>query len=234
MRVARALGYDIRLQWRHGFYYAYALICSVYILLLHLLPPEWKKPVAVALTFSDPSTLGFVFIGGLVLLEKGQGILDNLFVSPLRAEEYILSKTLALALLSLLSASVIHLAGFGVEGLRPLFVCGVVLTSFFFTVVGLGFAVRCRTLNGFFLMSSVGTIGFMVPLIEYTGLFQAGWLALLPTKASILLIGSTFYPLTAAQTVQALLTLLVWCILGFLWTRRSVRRHIIEKVGGGA
>jgi len=234
MRLIHAVGYDIRLQWRHGFYYAYTLICALYIVLLHVIPSEYQELSAVIITFSDPSMLGFIFIGGLVLLEKGQGILDPLFVTPFRLGEYIVSKTVSLSVLSLISSLTIHIALFGMGRLGPLYVLGVWLSSCFFTMLGLSFAVRCRTLNQFFLQSSIGSLIFMVPLLSWTGLYSGEWMSFLPTNASLRLIGSTFYSLSAWEATAAIVNLVLWCCVGFLWTLRSVRLFIRDRIGGAS
>lgn len=154
------------------FYYAYLLISTVYIAVLQFLPVEYREAANIALTFSDPSVLGFFFIGGLVLLEKGQNIHDSLFVTPLSESEYILSKTASLSVLSLGSSIFIHSSVFGFGTNSVMFACGVLFTSFFFTMIGLGLAVRCETLNGFFFLSSLSTFVFVLPLFETAGIWS--------------------------------------------------------------
>jgi len=173
LRILSAISHDIKLQFKHGFYYAYLLISAVYIAVLQFLPADYREAANIALTFSDPSFLGFFFIGGLVLLEKGQNIHDSLFVTPLSASEYILSKTASLSVLSLGSSIFIHSSVFGYGTNSGLFACGVLCTSFFFTMIGLGLAVRCETLNGFFFLSSLSTFVFVLPLFETAGIWSS-------------------------------------------------------------
>ena len=42
----------------------------------------------------------FVFLAGLLLIEKGQGTLEGLIVTPLRSSEYLLAKILSLTVLA--------------------------------------------------------------------------------------------------------------------------------------
>ncbi|TXK85115.1 ABC transporter permease [Paenibacillus sp. N3.4] len=232
MRFAAAFAFDIKLQFRHGFYYAYALISAAYALLLHLLPEAYRESVDVVLTFSDPSMLGFFFIGGLVLLEKGQDIHDSLFVTPYKPSEYIFSKTLSLTFLSLLTSYAVHVSTFGFNTNPLLFLASVALTSMFFTLIGLGVAVRCKTINGFFFASSVYTIVFVLPVFETVGLWRSPLFTILPAKASLLLLGSAFQPIKVEEIIYSLCLLLAWCGLAYIWTRHSFRTFIILKIGG--
>lgn len=70
---------DIRFQWRHGFYAVYAIVSAVYAGILHGLPAGIREKAAQAIIYSDPVILGFLFAGGMVLLEKRQGVLEPLF-----------------------------------------------------------------------------------------------------------------------------------------------------------
>ncbi|MFD0714796.1 ABC transporter permease [Paenibacillus sp. GCM10027626] len=237
MRFVSALGYDMKLQARHGFYYAYLIISILYIILLQALPGEYRQLTGIILTFSDPSALGFFFIGGLVLLEKGQGIHDSLFVTPYTTSEYIWSKTLSLMLLSLLTSTVIHLSAFGLSAGSSLlpFWAGVGLTSIFFTLIGLGVAAGCQTLNGFFLQSMLVTAVFYLPLLEIVGVYDRLHLlyAVLPTHATLLLLKSPFEPVSNLTLLYAMLQLGAWIALAYLWTRRMFTRAVILKIGKG-
>lgn len=233
MRLRSAVMHDMKLQIRHGFYYAYVLIAAAYIVLLRSLPLDMRETAGTVITFSDPSVLGFFFIGGLVLLEKGQNIYDNLFVTPYKPEEYILSKTLSLTLLSVVTSFIIHLSVFGLERNLFLFLLGAAMTSVFFTLLGLGLAVRCQTLNGFFFMSTVYTFVFVIPLVEVIGVWTTPLFYFIPAKASLMLIGSPFSTLETGQIVYAIVTLSAWIGIAWSWTRISFHKHITHHMGGG-
>lgn len=233
MRLMSAFLYDIKLQIRHGFYYAYLFVTITYIVILRLLPVHLREIVNVVLTFSDPSVIGFFFIGGLVLLEKGQNIFDNLFVTPYRPGEYIWSKTLSLSCLSVITSLVIHISAFGKISNAFLFTSGVLLTSIFFTLVGLGVAVRCRTLNSFFLQSSVYSFVFVIPLAETVGLWNSPLFGLLPSKGSLLLISSAFKPIGVIEGIYAYLILIVWICLAYIWASSCFRKFITLNINGG-
>ncbi|GIP34693.1 ABC transporter permease [Paenibacillus sp. J2TS4] len=233
-RTLAAWGHDVKFQIRQGFYLAYLLITVMYSLLLSLVPAGAKSELSVIVIFTDPSALGFFFIGGIVLLEKGQNIYDNLFVTPLQVREYMTAKTLSLAMLSTLSGTAVHVSSFGIEEISGLFLAGIFLTSAFFTLIGLGLAVRYETLNGFFLVSPMYSILFYVPVLGYMKLFDSPLYYLLPTQGTLLLIASPFHPLAAWEMVYGLLVLLIWIGLAYVWAKRSFTNYIVLKIGGGA
>ncbi|CDO04896.1 hypothetical protein BN988_03473 [Oceanobacillus picturae] len=108
MRFPAAFLYDIKIQFRHGLYAVYTLVSLFYIIALHQIPEQYREIAGIFITFSDPGVLGFFFIGGLVLLERNQNILDNLFITPYKVEEYIFSKALSLTVLSILTSYIIQ------------------------------------------------------------------------------------------------------------------------------
>ncbi|WP_338749252.1 ABC transporter permease [Bacillus sp. FJAT-52991] len=231
MRLASAVFYDMKLQFRHGLYVVYFLISHVYLLLLFQLPTSYRETANVLLTFSDPSMLGFFFIGGLVLLEKGQHIHDPLFVTPYKPEEYILSKTMSLMLLSVASSLYIHVMTFGFTSSLFLFTLGVMLTSIIFTLLGLAVAVRCETVNQFFLQSVVYTAVFCLPLLSYVGILDSSWMVWLPTHASLLLLQSAFDPISHQEILYCVSLLSIWVAFSFWFARRSFYQSIIFKIG---
>ncbi len=233
MRLAASIRSDMRLQLRHGFYTAYAFVCTAYIVLLQVIPADARELASRMLTFSDPSALGFYFIGGLVLLERGQGVYDSLFVTPFRPFEYIASKTLSLSLLAVLSACVIHAATFGLTAKLWGIVTSTGLTAMFFTTLGLGVAVKSRSVNGFFLQSAFYSLPFLLPLIPYFGLLESPLWRLLPTWGSLTLLDAAFLPVASSDCLFSCLVLIFWIGIACLWTRREFDRHIMHRIGEG-
>ncbi|MCI3921026.1 ABC transporter permease [Paenibacillus sp. TRM 82003] len=220
-RLRSAMAFDMKLQVRHGFYATYALISSLYIIVLRILPAQWRETAHVVLTFSDPAALGFFFIGGLLLLEKQQHIFDPLFVTPYASAEYVVSKTATLSLLSLASIVLIRIGVFGLQGRWTLFLFGAAATAAFFTLLGLGIASRCRTMNGYFATSTLYTFVFAAPLLRPLGVADWGWFAALPTHATLLTLESAFRPVGGGETLYSLLYLTVWTAGAAWWAHRT-------------
>ncbi|MDX1414924.1 MAG: hypothetical protein R3293_12085, partial [Candidatus Promineifilaceae bacterium] len=98
-RLASSMKWDARLQWRNGFYYAALIVIIVWTLLLSQIPNTLASIGSSSLAWLLPAAvLGnlligtFYFMGGLLLLEKGEGTLEAQIVTPLRSSEYLISK----------------------------------------------------------------------------------------------------------------------------------------------
>jgi fluoroquinolone transport system permease protein len=148
-RLTSALLGDIRYQWRYGFYFIYAFMSVLYIVILRLLPESWRETALVVTLLSDPALLGFFFIGGILQLERGEGLLDALFLSPLRPHEYALSKALSLGLVAAAAGFLVAL-GSGLPGVRfALLIPVMLIGSMCFTFISISVSVNLRSTNAF-------------------------------------------------------------------------------------
>lgn len=219
-RLGSAIRFDMLLQARHGFYAAYALISTLYIFALRALPANWRETAHTALAFSDPAALGFFFIGGLLLLEKQQRIFDPMFVTPYAPAEYVISKTVSLSMLSLGSIVAIRVGVFGLQGQWALYLFGSAATAAFFTLLGLGIAARCRSVNGYFAASALYSAVFAAPLLRSLDIVDWAWLAALPTHATLLALESAYRPVSAGTSVYIVGWLAAWTAGAAWWAHR--------------
>lgn len=233
MRAAAAIAFDIKFQWRHGFYFVYVVVCAFYWALLHFIPDRYLEKATVLLTFSDPSALGLILAGGIVLLEIDQGIHDPLFITPIRIREYLVAKAASLSLLSLSAAWVIHLISIGVPESPVVFSTGIVLTSSFMTFLSIGVAARYRTINSFILMSQAYALPFVLPLLDFLEVWESKLFLLLPTEGTLVLLQSASTTLAFVDILYALCVLLIWNCIVYIWARRSYERHILSRIGEG-
>ncbi|HBV97118.1 MAG: hypothetical protein JL50_21380 [Peptococcaceae bacterium BICA1-7] len=233
MRILSALRFDISFQFRHGFYYAYIIVSLIYIAGLRSLPAGTGEYLSAPVLYSDPAVLGFFFIGGIVLLEKGQNILESLFVTPFRVHEYILSKAASLTIISVVSSFAIIIFSFG-AAFNPLpLLLGIVTGSLFFTLLGLGVAVRSKTINGFLLISPLYTIAFFLPFLDYFNIFKTSLFIFIPGNASLMLIRASFTEIDALGTVSQAAQMAFWILPAYLWAHKSFYNYIVLKTGGG-
>ena len=151
MRLTNAIKADIKFQINHGFYIIYTILTLIYIIVIRQLPDEYKMLIVPLIVFSDPSLLGFFFIGGIVMLEKEQGVLDYLIVTPLRTKEYLLAKVLSLTTLATIAGFCITITSSSKSVNYFLLLIGILLTSIFFTLYGFIVAANCNTINQYFI-----------------------------------------------------------------------------------
>ena len=225
MRWVRSTVQDVKFQMRHGFYLAYLFVCALYVLLLRNLPADVQELATTLILFSDPCALGSFFIGGIVLLERGQNILDSLFVTPLRVREYLVGKVLSLGMLSALASMVIEVF---VQGVRPelvMVLAGVLLSSFFFTLLGASLAVRVKSVNAFLCLSPFLIVLFYLPVLETAGVLEAPWFSLLPSTAALHLIQGT-------PVLWEVGVLIGWIAVAYRVAYGSFQRYVILRIGG--
>lgn len=233
MRFLSVFVFDIKFQWRHGFYIVYAMVCACYWILLNFVSEEYLEKAVILLTFSDPSALGLILAGGILLLERDQGIHDPLFVTPIRTRDYLLAKVASLSVLSLIAAWVIHTTSSGIPQSPLLFSAGVVLTSSLMTLLSIGVVVRYRTINGFILMSQVFAFPLVLPLLGFFELWNSRLFYVLPTEGTLVLLGSAFSALSVTEILYALFILLIWNYAIYIWADYSYKKYVLGKIGEG-
>jgi len=232
MRTLSAVHYDIKFQIRHGFYYAYALVSLLYIVFIRVMPADAREYLSIIVLLTDPTVLGFFFIGGIVLLEKDQNIFASLFITPLSLKEYVAAKLASLTMLSLLSSSVI--ATFAAPGsFNPLLLAvSVVSSSVFFTLAGLALAARVKKINGYIIASPFFLTPFILPLLEFMKLFSSPLFSLLPGYSSVKLLSGAYYGITPVEALYSITLIIIWDVLAYVWACSWFRKYIVAGIGG--
>jgi len=231
MRWAMTLIQDIRFQWRHGFYAVYAIISLLYVSLLHIVPETHAEALMITILYSDPSFLGFFFIGGIVLLEKTQRILEPLWVTPLRLAEYVGAKLVSLAFLSSLSGTSIALGVHGFSGKTFLMLIGMSMGSLCFTSWGMMLVARVQSINAFLVGSQAFFLPITLPLLPFWGLAGGWWTEIWPGSAVLSLLKWALAD-TAPFPLHEFLLLLVWCTVSFCGALCSMRSAFDKEMGG--
>ena len=233
MRFTSALKYDLKFQIRHGFYSAYAFVVTFYLIALLNIPLGIREWVTTMVIFSDTSVLGFFFVGSIILLERGQGTLNTLFVTPIRLHEFLLSKSLSLTALAVLVSAGIVVISTPFAPLNPYFFFGVICSSLFYTLIGLGVAAKSATLNGYIFRGVAYTILFFLPLVHYFHLFESPIFWLLPTLPVLNLIDSLYLYHTTGKLLMSAGILLLWTVAAYFVAYRWFYNYVILGSGGG-
>lgn len=165
MRFINTLMNDIRYQIKYGFYFLYAFFSGVYITVLILTPQEYKNMVGALIILTDPAMLGIFFIGGIWLLEKGEGLHRFWSISPLRTIEYLMAKSVSLAFLSAISAGLIVLIGLGPgSGVNlVLLTVSTLIGAVVFNIIGLIAASYARSVNHYVIIAAIPSFLLSIP-----------------------------------------------------------------------
>jgi len=228
-RLAASLYWQVIYQHRNGFYVASVVTVAMLVGLLSALPANIDlatKQVAVAVfTIFAVQITTFFFVGGILLLERGEGVLSAFAVSPLPPGEYLFARVVTLSALATVETLVIGAAITGASLDVALFVAGAFGLSIIFSCFGFAFFARYTGLNEALLPSVLATIVLSLPAIALAS--PAPFVAwnLHPTHGAMQLVAVAF---GMNQTFGAIETLsLAGWIVGVAALARAAARRLL-------
>ena len=223
--------WDIKLQFRYGFYYVGAFVVVAIITLASQLPSSFNVEnlgqLVAFMLLNNLLITTFYFIAGLVLLEKGQHTLESLVVTPLRRGEYLGSKLLTLTGLACLESSLILIAIYGFALNWAWFLLGLSTMSVVYILIGFALIARYNSINAYLFPSILLTLILNLPALDYLGFFSTPFFYLFPTQPALILLKAAFEPLAGWNILYALLASLVWIALGYWFSLRAFQRFIV-------
>jgi fluoroquinolone transport system permease protein len=230
-RLLSSLVWDMRLQFRNGFYYMSAFVVAIWGLLFWQIPGIDGAWLAPGLLLGNLIINTFYYIGGLVLLEKDQGSLEVQVVTPLRTWEYLGAKVGSLIVLSLLEnvALVLLIAGPDLA-LLPL-VLGISSASAIYALLGFIAVARYASVNEYLFPSMLFSAPLALPLLDYFGLVHSRLFYLHPLQAPLLMLQAAFQPITAWQWAYAVIYPALWIVFLYFLARKVFFRWIIAREG---
>lgn len=178
MRSGNLFLWDICFQVKYGFYFLYAVLTGIYVLVLLAAPESWREKTAALLIFSDPASMGLFFMGAIVLLEKSQRTPWALAVSPVHPTEYVIAKAGSLSVISLTVAAVLAITAGGNH--LPGVLLGTAVSGGIFTLTGIILAAKTESLNQFILWTVPVEIVCFVPAVLHLLKITPAWLQYYP------------------------------------------------------
>ncbi len=181
------LVHEMRLQLRNGIYYANGFVLVFYISILVFAAdyiPSWALALFI---YTDPSVLGFFFLGAQMMLEKAEGTRIALATTPMSASTYFWTKTITLTGIALVVVTIIALVA-KADINWPLYLASVIFTSITFISIGFPIAVRFKTVTGYL----VGSAGILTPITlpMFFAVYDpiGFWAMFIPTTAQFRLV----------------------------------------------
>ncbi len=229
----RILLCEVKLQLRGGLYAAYGAVTLFFLLVLAVLPAGLREEGLGVIILMDPSFMGFYFAGGLILLEREQGVLPVFQTRGRGFGAYWRAKAAAVLLLAFTVVTALTGMAAALGLIQPeagdlvLAAAGLLLTVPLFLSLGLTLAGFFPEIINYFLFSSLILTPFLFPLAELFG-FSVGWWGILsPVWGGVVLTASGF-GLGAAREGAVLAgaagSLLVWNGGAFWAAGRSFQR----------
>ncbi len=174
----------------------------------------------------------YYFIGALILLEKGEGTLAGLVVTPLRDTEYLTAKIMSLTFLAMLESILIVVLIYGFN-FKPLpLLAGMLLLGGFYTMIGFVTIARYDSINEYLLPSGVVVMLLMLPLIDYFALWESAIFYLHPVQPALVLMRAAFVSVEPWEIAYGVFGSLLWLGLSFAWAHRIFHRFVVRAAGG--
>ncbi len=227
-KLMHALRWDLYLLLKYNIVTVAAFVTSLYLLVFYFLPSESIEPLLVLLILSDPTMLGFMFIGALVLFEKDANTLQALVVTPLLPAHYIVAKAAALTLLALVCSLVMAIAGYGWHFNVVCLMVGVIYGSLLFVLIGIAGVARCRTFNQYIIIMPFTLIPLTLPFYNLFVEKELLWLYVFPTQGVIILTKAAFGNVAGWKLLYGSIYPLPALVLAYRFAHSSFVTHVIR------
>lgn len=222
-----ALRWDVVLQARNGFYWASAFVILVIGGLLLAVPEAARANGAVwvpAILAVNLQITTFFFMAGLMLLERDEGTLNALAVSPLTPGGYLATRTVTLTALAAVETIVLVLIAFDAGRSWLLVLSGTSALGVIYTGIGAAVATRYASINALLLPASLVVTLLLAPLLAHVGFAPRSLFVLHPIEPALTLMRAGYVPANAGELAFGAVGSLAWSAIIFLWARRRVSR----------
>ncbi len=220
---------DLKLLVKYNLLAVALLLACVYIALFKIFELGDYHPLISAIVFSDPAMLGFIFIGVMVLYEKGEHTLQALSVCPVNFENYIWSKAIALTILALPVCFGIVFSSYGFYFNYFAFILAVLFSSILFALLGFIGVTKVQTFNQYIIIIPLFFAPAIVPLLDLFNLWFHPVFYLIPTHASILLLKASFKPISLFDWVYSISYLIIWLVGARYFAIKSYKKNLLTN-----
>jgi fluoroquinolone transport system permease protein len=231
------LKWEFTLLSRYKIIHISILSVVLYFLVTQAVSSLNKGQMHSTLLFFDPALIGIMFLGALVLFEKSENVLQALVITPMKTDDYLLSKIVSLTILSLISAAIFIGLLYAFEGTEPhIFYLfgGIILTSVMLILLGFIIVSRVNSINGYLLVMMIAFIGLTFPpVLNLFGLYESSIFYLWPTQASFILFDGVFNAasLELWEIAYGVGYQLIWIGLFYYLAKKSFYKYIVLKGG---
>jgi len=228
-RLSATLRLDVLLQARYRVYVIVlgAALGSGLALRAVVSPADLHFFMPVLVLYGVSLTTVFL-VGMLVLLERRDGTLNVVMVSPLRPGEYLASKLVTLTALALAESAIFAGVAYGLGFSFGWLVLGVVMRAGMGVGIGVAVGVRYNSVTRFLLPGILASVAFDIPNFWYLGIWPTPLFYLWPSMPPLMLAKTAFFPTDPLQLAYAFTygTLMVGAAL--FWASRSIDRFVVR------
>jgi fluoroquinolone transport system permease protein len=235
--LASLIRWDTTLQARNGFYWATLFIVVSIGALLAALPVSARTDPALwvpALIVVNLQVTTLFFMAALMLLERDEGVLAALAVSPLSPSAYLLTRAFTLTGLAALETIALIWVCFGVHGSWTRILAGTAMLGVTYTSLGAVVGARYRSMNALLIPTSVFVSLLLLPLIAHLHLGPRGPFLIHPLEPSLTLLRSGYDAATPLDLLYGVVGSVFWAMAAFAMGIRAVARLMRDTAAGAA
>ncbi len=230
--MARVWGlvlWEVRIQARYYIYLGVAVVVALLSGMIAIIPLELPTSQVAFLLFTESGVLAFFFVGILVLMEKTEGTLNALGVTPTPAWLFVLARSVSLTVLSLIGGYVMVAVDFGDRADIGVVLLALALTSAMAVLWSFVVVAGVPSVNAYLARAILLMVVLMLPILGLLGFVDPWFMAILPSHASLLLLNGAVEPasLGRLEWVYAVSYLSLWIAIGWFWALRAFDRKIV-------
>jgi len=235
--IKNMMRWEFTLLKRYYIIHISILSVILYFLSTQAIPDMNNEKFHTMLLFFDPATVGLMFIGALVLFEKSENILQALVVTPMKVDDYLLSKIISLTILSIISAAIFMtlLSVFGDVEFNLIYLAlGIVFASMLMILIGFIIVSRIKSINEYLFGIAIGFLGLTFPpMLNISGLYENVIFYIWPTHASLTLFKGVFFSsgLETWEIAYGIGYQVFWIVLLYFLARKAFHKYIVLKGG---
>lgn len=234
--LVTALRWDVVVQARNGFYWATIFVVLVVGGLLLAVPADARADTGVwvpALVAINLVITTFFFAAGLLLLERDQGTVVALAVSPLTPAAYLAARVMSLTALATIETIALVVIAFDNVPSWPLLLAGISAVGVVYTGIGTALASRYTSINELLVPASSIVGLLLLPLLPHFGLVSHVLFLVHPIEPALTLVRAAYRETDGASMAFGVLGSAAWAALGFLWGQRRVSRLMRNTLATG-
>lgn len=227
-KMLRFIGWQVKLLAKYQLLTVALAISAIYLAVLFFFNALHTDLITSLFVFMDPTGLGFIFIGVIILFEKGDNTLDVQVITPMKTRDYIWSKAIALLLPVVICSSGIVLATKGFDFDPVTFYISLILTSLIFTFIGIAGVIRVNTFNQYIILIPLVTAPTALPLLNFLGLTNWKILFIIPTQSTLNLFSNSLNRTHTWLEIIDAAYLVLWTWLSYYIARRSFEKKMYQ------
>jgi fluoroquinolone transport system permease protein len=233
---AAAVRWDVVVQARNGFYWATGFLVLVVGGLLLALPQSAREngaALAPALLVVNLPITTLFFVAGLMLLERDEGTLAALALSPLSAAGYLAARITTLTVLAAVETIAVVWIAFGTAGSWLPILLGTAALGVIYTSVGALVACRYRSVNSLLLPASMVVSALLLPLLAHFDLAPRVLFLLHPVEPPLTLLRAGFVAPDSRDVLFGVAGSVGWGTIAFRSARSRVERLMRDTGAAG-